>query len=178
MLKTPATLCCMLLGAASLFSQVSSPQLTDPRITDGEFHWFSLAETPEEIASALGPPQMTAPFADFVSWQYQIGVEDEHEFSHQLVFRKDGRLVSITRNYETERIVDEWFPADMTEVHSHRSAEGQAFSISVRRLSEGRLLLGMGISGLGQKTGQIVLIKQSELRYFYSWLSDEVERTQ
>lgn len=150
--------------------------LVDPQVTAGELQWFSLAETPEEIAKALGPARLTAPFADFVSWQYQIGVEDLHEFSHQFVFRKNGNLVSVTRNYEIERTVDEWFPADATEVHSYIDANKHAFNISVRRLPGGRLLLGMGISKPGQKTGQIVLIKQSELRYFYPWLSEEVER--
>lgn len=170
------TLHCLLLGAVSLFSQAPSPPAADPQVTDGELQWFSLEETPEEIAQALGAPRLTAPFADFVSWQYQIGVEDHHEFSHQLVFRTDGKLVSITRNYETERIVDEWFPLDATEVYSYLDAEKRAFYISVRRLSRGRLLLGIGISAPGQKTGQIVLIKESELRYFYAWLSERLER--
>lgn len=172
------TLHCLLLGAASLLSQALSLPATDPQVTDGDLQWFSLEETPEEISQALGAPQLTAPFADFVSWQYQIGVEDRHEFSHQLVFRKDGKLVSITRNYETERIVDEWFPPNVTQVHSYLDPEKHSFDISVRRLSKGRLLLGMGISRPGQKTGQIVLIKESELRYFYPWLSEQLERSQ
>ncbi len=164
------------LLSAALFAQVTTPKLVDPQVIEGELQWFSLAETPQEIAWTLGAPRLTAPFDDFVSWQFQIGVEDQHEFSHQIVFRKDGQLVSITRNYEVERTVDEWFPVDATEVHSYLDADKRAFNISVRRLSQGRLLLGIGISGPGQKTGQIVLIKDSELRHFYPWLSDQIER--
>jgi hypothetical protein len=166
------------LGAACLVSQNTAPPLSDPRLHDGELQWFTLAETPEEIAKALGAPRLNAPFAEaeFVSWQYQIGLEDQHEFSHQLVFRKNGQLVSVTRNYETERTVDEWFPAGETTAHFYPNAEKPEFSVRVRRLPGGRLLMAMGISKPGQTTGQIMLMRDSELRYFYPWLAKQVER--
>ena len=40
----------------------------------------------------------------------------------------------------------------------------------VRSLPDGRLLLAIGISKPQQTTTQLVVMRQSELRYFYPWL--------
>jgi hypothetical protein len=40
----------------------------------------------------------------------------------------------------------------------------------VRRLSGGRVLIAMGSTKAGQLTGQVVLIRESELALFHPWL--------
>lgn len=162
-----------LLTAASLFSQVHPGP--DPQIKDGTLRWFNMSETREQVAEALGQPRMVAAFgSDFVSWQYQIGISDLHEFSHQIVFRKStGELVSITRNYEPEINVDLFFPDEQTKVHRF-TAKNADFSVRVRRLPGKVLLMAMGSSKTGDKTGQIVLIRESEVRFFHTWLAEQL----
>ena len=109
---------------------------------------------------------MVADFGqDFQSWQYE---SDEHEeFSLTVVFRKsDGKLVSVTRNYEPERNVDALFPEAETTVHQFNPQYG----LRLRRLSGGRVLMAMGAPKRGQVTGQMVVMRESELRYFYPWV--------
>jgi hypothetical protein len=163
-----------LLGAAPLFSQI--PPAADPQRRDGELRWFLLTETKDEVTRALGPPTVVAGFGqDFVSWQYQIGDVDHDEFSHQVVFRSSVRgIVSITRNYQPERNVDELFPETETTVHHYPDAEKPQFSLRLRCLPAGRVLMAMGISRPGQLTGQLVLMKESELRYFYPWVAKQL----
>jgi hypothetical protein len=153
------------------------PQKGDPQLRNGEVIWFLLRETKDQVARALGEPRFTAEFGQsFESWQYQIGEIDHHEFSHQLVFRKSsGELVSIARNYEPERNVDVFFPEGQTRAYHYPDAKNPRFSVRLRRLSEGRTLIAMGVSRSGQTTGQILLIKESELRHFYPWLARELE---
>ena len=166
-----------LLTAALLFPQ--EPPAADPKIVNGDLIWFLLSETKELAAQVLGPPRYTAEFGrDFESWQYQIGDIDHDEFSHQLVFRKaGGELVSVARNYQPERNVDALFPEQQTRTHYYPDAKNPRFSLRLRRLSGGRLLMAMGVSKAGQLTGQILLIRESELRHFYPWLSKELETT-
>jgi hypothetical protein len=166
-----------LLTAALVFPQ-GRPG-TEPQLRNGELVWFMLQETKQQVAQVLGQPKLTAEFGrDFESWQYQIGDIDHDEFSHQLVFRKaSGELVSVARNYEPERNVDDLFPEQQTRVHHYPDAKKPQFSLRLRHLSGGRLLMAMGVSKAGQATGQILLIKESELRHFYPWLSKELETT-
>jgi hypothetical protein len=177
MIRSAAWFLGMLLPAASLFSQTLPA--ADPQLRDGKVSWFLLNETKDQVARSLGQPTMAAEFGhDFQSWQYQIGDVDHDEFSHQLVFRKsDGKLISITRNYETERKVDALFPQQETTVHFYPAAEKLHYSVRVRRLSGGRVLMAMGTSRADQVTSQLVLMRQSELRYFYPWLFEQL-RTQ
>jgi hypothetical protein len=149
----------VLLSAALLLSQ--TPTGVDPMS-------FLLTESKEQVARALGSPSMVADFGeDFQSWQYQTPDGDHDEFSQMVVFRKSSRsIVSVTRNYEPERNVDALFPETETTVHYFNALYG----LRLRRLSGGRMLMAMGAPKRGQLTGQLVLMRESELRYFYSWL--------
>ena len=165
-----------LLSAALLLSEV--PSAADPQLRNGELSWFLLTETKDQVTRALGQPKAVAGFGhDFLSWQYQIGNVDHEEFSHQVVFRESThRLVSITRNYDPERNVDVMFPPAETTVHHYPDGEKPQFSLRLRRLPGGRLLMAMGTSKPGQVTGQLVLMRESELRFFYPWVSEQLAR--
>ena len=156
--------------AAPLASQ-TQPK-ADPQIRQGKLTWFLLTENMPGVMRAMGQPKVIADFGnDYQSWQYQIGGIDGHDFSHILVFRKSSKtLVSVARNYEPERAVDALLPAAETTVHHYPDAAGPQYSIRVRRLAGGRVLMAMGTSKPGQHTGQLVLIRESELRFFYPWL--------
>jgi hypothetical protein len=163
-----------LLAAAPLFSQIRRP--VDPEVREGVLQWFQLNESSESVSRVMGTPAMMAPFGDFVSWQYQIGIEDTHEYSHQLVFRKsDGALISVTRNYEHERTVDEWFPEGVTSTYHYPDATHPQYSVRVRRLPGGRVLMAMGVARPGEATGQVVLIRESELQFFHPWLLKQLQ---
>lgn len=148
----------------------------DPSIRKGEPVWFALTETREEIARLLGPPVAAAPFgSDFVSWQYRIGEGDHHDHTHLLVFRRStGVLVSVTRVYEPERAVDEYFPAGKSAVYEYAPPGGAPYPVRLRRLSGGRLLLAMGSARAGAPTGQLVLMHESVMRHFHPWLADRL----
>jgi hypothetical protein len=163
----------VLVIAAPLFSQIR--RYVDPEVREGVLEWFQLDENAENVSRILGTPALMVPFGDFVSWQYQIGVEDTHEYSHQLVFRKsDGALISVTRNYEHERIVDEWFPQAGTAVYHYPDASHPQYSARVRRLSGGRVLMAMGVSRAGQAASQVTLFRESELKFFHPWLFQQL----
>lgn len=158
-----------LLTAAPLFSQVQPS--AEPQLQDGAFHWFRMTESREQVMEALGKPRMVAPFGeDFVSWQFQIGNVDLHDFSHQVVFRKStSKLVSITRNFEPEADVDRLFPPSESRVYRFNS-----FPIRVRKLAGGAVLMAIGVSKPGDKTGQLVLMLENEVRFFYAWLAEQL----
>src|SRR5258708_945870 len=155
-----------LLLAAPLFSQI--PAASDPQIRKGAIVWFELKETTEQVTRMLGHPTLVADFGpDLLSWQYQIDNEDHDEFSHQLVFRKsDHALISITRTYSVERNVDELFPAGETTVYHYPNAETPQYSVRLRRLPNGRVLMAMGSAKPGQTTTQLELVRQAELPTF------------
>jgi hypothetical protein len=135
---------------------------------------FQLTETRAQIAQKLGPPAVVVPAGDLESWQYQIGVEDNHEFSHILLFRAStGELLSAIRNWEQERTVDELFPEAETKVYFYPDAQHPEYGVRVRRLEGMRVLMAMGSAKPGQPTGQIVLIRESELAAFHPWLKLE-----
>lgn len=154
------------LFAATLLAQL--PAAADPVFLQGEFHWFQMSETRAAVAKQLGLPTMSAPFvSDFETWQYQIGPTEEEGFSHQFVFRKStGTLIFVTRNYAAERNVDELFPAAETITHYYPDAAKPAFSVRVRHLSGGNLLIAGGVAAPGQSTGQILLVKATEVQFF------------
>jgi hypothetical protein len=132
---------------------------------------FQLNETVAEVVQRLGRPALVSPFGEFESWQYQIGVEDNHEFSHILLFRaSSGELLSLTRNWEQERTVDDLFPPAETKVYYYPDSKDPEYAVRVRRLSGGRVLMAMGSDAPGRPTGQIVLIRASELPHFHPWL--------
>lgn len=160
-----------LLLAAPLFSQI--PAAAEPRIEKGALQWFLLTETRTEVRSKLGPPRIVAEFGeDFESWQYQIGEVEEEEFSHLLVFRKSSQtLISIAWNVFPARSVDELFPEAETTLHQYPDAKRPEFSVRLRKLPGERVLLAMGSSKPGQKVGQLLLTKESELRRLYPWIN-------
>src|ERR1051325_9748842 len=116
-------LVCGALWAAPLFSQ--DPAVADPHLKDGEFRWFLLTESQDEMRNSLGQSQMVADFGnDFRSWQYQVGDVDHDDFSLAVVFRKStGMLVSVTRNFGTERNVDAFFPQSETATYYYPNAK-------------------------------------------------------
>ena len=163
-----------LLTAAPLLSQAR--EWMEPHLAGGQFQWFLLAETRTEVHQRLGPPAMAAEFGDYRSWQYRFDEEIDHEdFSHAFVFRKsDGKLISVSRTYATERNVDGLFPAAQTMVARFSDSGKPPFNVRVRRLPGGRLLMAMGTSKPGQTTGQLVLILESELPHFYPWIEEQL----
>ena len=163
-----------LLLAAPLFSQSA---WTDPQLKPGvqEPVWFQLTEDREQVGRMLGKPVLVGESGkDFYSWQYQIDSSDE-DYSHYAVFRKsDGKLISVTRQYEPERNVAALFPKAGTTVCFFPDSTKPPFAVSVRRLSGGRLLIAMGLSKSGQATGQLLLIRESELGNFYPWIAAQL----
>ncbi len=163
----------VLLMAAPLFSQ------TDPWLKAGmpEPAWFQLTEDGEQVVKLLGKPANVVEFGkDFVSWQFQIGAGHD-DFSHVAVFRKsEGKLISITREYEPESDVDALFPPAETTACFFPDAVKPKFAVRVRRLSGGRLLMAMGTSKPGQRTGQLLLIRETELGNFYSWIAAQLSK--
>lgn len=166
------------LLAAPLFSQ-GIPATADPVANGQDFKWFQFNESPDQIRKALGQPTAVADFgSDFQSWQFQIGDIDHHDFSHQVVFRKSTRsLVSITRNYEPEVLVDPLFPPRETTVHHFPNADKPEMSVRVRMLPHDRVLIANGSARPGQTTNQIVVIHRNELRFFFGWLANQLPGT-
>jgi hypothetical protein len=165
-----------LLAAAPAFSQTVPAE----PVSDGDVKWFRLVETESEVRSRLGQPMMVADFGQYRSWQYRLehpeheGVHSDGcgtEFSYSLVFRRsDGKLVSVTRKYDPQENVDRLFPSNETVVRWFHSAGQPDFPVRVRRLAGGRVLMAFGVSKPGQSASQLVLMRESELRHFYSWL--------
>lgn len=171
----------VLLSAAPLFSQVHTqiPAFTDPQLKEGKLTWFSLEETTADVRKLLGEPaQISDAGEDLVHWRYQIAQEDNHDFSHYLIFRKStGRLISISRSYEDERTVDAWFPIKETKTFFWTHSGQANYPVRVRTLPGERVLIAMGAAKPGDTTTQIVLIQSSELRNFYPWLDQEIARS-
>ncbi len=144
-----------LLFAAPLFSQ------------EPEALAFTLHEHRQQVEQRMGRPSTVTAFGDFESWQYQIGIEDHHEFSHQLVFRvSTGELISFTRNYEGDPNLDALFPSAESHVEHYPDAEHEVMQVRVRQMKDGRFLLGIG--------SQLMLIQGTELKNFQPWLAERL----
>ena len=143
---------------------------------EDEMSRILLADTKEKILKLFGPPKAAVEFGeDFQSWQYQIGEGDHDDFTHQVVFRKStGDLVSFTRNYESPRKVLAFFPVAESKAFAFIEAGKAAYPMLLRTLPDGRLLFASGISKPQQTTTQLVVMRQSELRYFYPWLEKQL----
>ncbi|MGJ5820512.1 hypothetical protein [Paludibaculum fermentans] len=150
------------------------PALADPQVKADGVVWLTLDESMEEVVRALGRPALVAESGGgLVSWQFQLGEIDHHDFSHVLVFRAaDRKLLSVTRNYEPERNVDALFPGDATRGYVVPGAAG--YRMRVRRLPGGRLLMALGLGQAGAPVGQLVLMRESEVGRFYPWLAREL----
>lgn len=164
------------LIAAPLAAQKPLPPGSDPSLKDGVLQWFTLEEGRPELGRMLGDPAYISDAGeDLAALQYQIDVEDKHDFSHFVTVRKSSnRIISVTRNYDPERTVDQWFPESETKVCWFPNAASRQWSVRVRRLPRGRVLMAMGVSKPGQKTGQLVLMRESELHIFYPWVAQEL----
>jgi hypothetical protein len=166
-----------LLIAAPAFSQDNGRPSVEPAVKDGVFQWLDFSESRDLLTEVFGPPRVTAAFGDFVAWQYHVGGVDGHDFSHQLVFRKStGKLVSITRSYDPDVEVDQFFPEAETRVYIFHGGPAP-FAARLRRLPGNLLLIAMGSAKRGEKTGQLMLIQQAELRHFHPWLYDQLTNT-
>jgi hypothetical protein len=162
----------VLMGALLAAPLLAGPPAADPRIEAGRVTWFALDETREQVAARIGAPALAAPFgADFIAWQYKFGTDDHDGFSHFLVFRKsDGRLAMVTRNFDEEQPLGELFPDSAAVVCEYKEAGRAPYSVLVRRLDGGRVLLAMGAAKASDTTTQIVMARVEALRHFYPWL--------
>jgi hypothetical protein len=173
-----------LLAALPVFSQ--SPALHAPQSL---LRW-SLEERPEQILRILGPPDhVDDTVKAYQSWQYEnVANEDRDDNSppsYILCLSTDGRgLISLARNFGSPQDVDSLFPPAETRVYHWSSKEGSSnegssnrapqFSVRLRRLSEETLLIAMGTARPGERTTQLILIRQSALKLFMPWLSDQL----
>jgi hypothetical protein len=179
-----------LLLAAPAFSQGARSENDAPGFSQGarsqneasafsqgmpEITVLQLTETRAQVAKVLGPPAKVESGGDFESWQYQVGVEDNHDFSHFILFRAStGELISATHNFEPAKPLDTLFPAAETRVYHYPNAEHPEFSVRLRKLDGGRFLLAMGSEKQGSPVAQLLLIRESELAHFYSWIIDQM----
>ncbi|MEI9813537.1 MAG: hypothetical protein WDO18_13220 [Acidobacteriota bacterium] len=131
-----------------------------------------------QVTKEFGHPAIIEQIGDLESWRYQIGVEDNHEFSHFLVFRiSTGELISATQNFEPGKPLNELFPDAETRVYHYPDAQHPQMSVRLRKLDGGRLLLAVG-GKRGAPVDQLLLIKESELRNFHSWLYDQLHASE
>jgi hypothetical protein len=110
---------------------------------------------------------------NYISWFFRRGAEDQHNYGYILSFRRsDGKLVSVTRNFDPEAIVDHLFPHGGFVVRHWPSADKPQFGARVRSLPGRGLLLAMGSVEPGQPTGQLILIDRDVAPIFFPWLVD------
>jgi hypothetical protein len=138
---------------------------------------FTLEETREQIAAGMGPPaQVFSSTPTFFSWLYKTDVQDSHDPSHALVFRKsDGKLISVTRNFHTPVKVDALFPESVTRTYYWPNSQERKWQVRARVLGEDRLLLAMGVEKAGEPTTQLVIIRRSVLQTFFPWLKEQLD---
>ena len=143
---------------------------------EADLFTFTLRETTLQIAEKLGrPAQIGEASPGYFSWFLQTDVADQHEHSHVLLFRHaDRTLVSLTRNFEEPRAVDELFPAGESRTFYWR-AEGQPdWPVRVRCLSGDRVFIAMGVAQPGQRTNQLLLIRREALGAYLPWLAKQL----
>jgi hypothetical protein len=133
---------------------------------------FDLNETPSDVVSRFGQPDgVDDSLPNYISWFFKLGAQDEHDYGYILCFRRSDRgLVSVTRNFEPEAVVDHLFPTGSFDVRHWPSDENPQFSVRVRALSGGRLLIAMGSVEEGKPCGQLILIQSSVVPIFFPWL--------
>jgi len=137
---------------------------------------YSLEETPTQLTRWLGPPvQIADSDPHVITWYYQTDIQDPHDHSHLLVFRKtDGRLISVTRNFHLPVNVDALFPAGKSQTHYWPSENDRQWSVRVRKMGEDRLAIATGAKGPGDLTTQVVIIRRSALKTFLPWLDKQL----
>jgi hypothetical protein len=134
---------------------------------------FTLNQTPSDVVAQLGPPEgVDDSLPNYVSWLFKGNARDERDYAYIVCFRRDdNRLVSVTRTFEKDEIVDHLFPDGSFTVHNWPSDDNPQFSVRVRTLSDGRLLLAMGSGQAGKPCGQLVLIDREMLPFFFPWIT-------
>jgi hypothetical protein len=163
-----------LLAALPLISQTVFNQKTHSLLR------FTLEEKPEAIARLLGRPNSVDDSArDYKSLQYETVDGEEHDENlppaYILCLRAgDEQLLSVTRNFVTPQDVDDLFPQAETSVHHWPSTKAPQFSLRLRELPKGRLLLAMGTSHSGEPAAQLILIRRSALKIFMPWLAEQL----
>ena len=145
---------------------------TNPSKPGNELPGFTLRETPDQLIALLGrPDSVDDSLPAYFSWLFKAGAHDEGDYGYILCFRRsDGKLVSITRNFDPEPNVDHLFPSGSFTVQHWPSAEKPQFSARLRVLPGDRLLLAMGSGETGKPCGQLILIDRSVASFFFSWL--------
>jgi hypothetical protein len=161
------------MGAWLLAAPLLLPQTP---LAAAELLRYSLDETPAQLVRWLGPPvQIADSDAQFVTWYYQTDVQDLHEHSHLLVFRKsDGKLTIVTRNFHLPVQVDALFPAAKSNTYYWPSEGNRQWSVRVRILGEDRLAIAMGTAKAGDTTTQVVILRRAAVRVFLPWLHDQL----
>jgi hypothetical protein len=135
---------------------------------------FTLNQTPLDVVAQLGPPDgVDDSLPNYVSWLFRGEIRDERDYSYIVCFRRsDNRLVSITRNFERDEIVDHLFPGGESAVRNWPSDDKPQFSVRIRALSGGRLLIAMGSGQPRKPCGQLVLIDREMVPFFFPWLTE------
>ena len=85
-----------------------------------------------------------------------------------------GRLSVLRGTMSRNEMSMRYFPRRKPPCTIIRTQKSR-FSLRLRCLPEGRVLMAMGTSKPGQLTGQLVLMRESELRFFYPWVSQQLE---
>jgi len=139
---------------------------------------FSLKEDATTVGQLLGAPAQTGEAGpDHFSWFLQIGMDDHHDYSHVLLFRKqDRQLVSVTRNYEAPQNVDQLFPKASGRTYYWEHAAQPRWPVRVRLLDQERVLVAMGVAQPGERTTQVLLIRRSALPQYLPWLAEQLPR--
>lgn len=142
----------------------------------GELLRYSLEETPAQLVRWLGAPvQIADSDSQFITWYYQTDVQDPHDHSHLLVFRKsDGKLVSVTRNFHLAVNVDALFPVAKSETHYWPSETDRQWSVRVRRFGADRFAIAMGAKNPGDLTAQVVILRRAALKMALPWLDAQL----
>ena len=168
----------LILGASLLAAPWAFSQSPVPAAE--EILKFSLEETREQIVSVLGQPAQIADASpDYFTWYYQIGVSDNHEHSHLLLFsKKDAELISVTRNFEQAAKLDGAFPEKETQTYFWPSAAERTWSVRVREMPGDRLAIAMGVSKPSDLSTQLLMIRRSAVKTFLQWLAEQLASKQ
>ena len=138
---------------------------------------FTLEEDTAKVAGMLGAPaQVSEAGPHHFSWHLQLNVADNHDDSHVLLFRKeDKKLVSVTRNYDEPKNVDQMFPPAESRTYYWQNGTQPSWPVRVRTLGGGRVLIAMGVAGPGQRTHQVLLIRRSAVAGYLPWLQEQLQ---
>jgi len=164
----------LLAAALPMLSQ------TQPSRKTSEILRFTLNESPEEVVKLLGRPEhVDDSVPGFQSWQYEtVAGEDSDDNSPPawfVCFRAAGRTVlSVTRNFDKPQDVDDLFPPAKTTAYHWPSPGTPQYSLRLRRLSGEVLLLAMGTAKAGERTTQLMVVRQSVLKTFMPWLAEQL----